>query len=319
MKTMSGVMNRRRERRRNSRYAAAILQEEQAAKLQMIGAYLRQIREQQALSLEQVEQQTKIQARLLRAIESGQLDQLPEPVFIQGYIKLFAQTLGLDGAAFAGTFPTDAPTQILPRSRGKSWLRFQFRPIHLYCLYACLIFAAVNGLSYVVGDPSLPDVIEVAKTEQQPSLMSGQSSSAGAARLRPEATNAGGNPAGQAIAGSSQLPSQLQPLVATALSGGSPQPLQVVIQLKEQSWLRIEADGQTLFEGVMTEGTEKVWGAEKAITLRAGNAGGVLVAVNNGQPKPMGEPGAVEEMTIAANPATTLLPNGINPSMPASR
>jgi cytoskeletal protein RodZ len=317
---MSGVINRRQERRRNSRYAAATLQEEQAAKLQMIGAYLRQVREQQAISLEQVEQQTKIQARLLRAIEIGQLDQLPEPVFIQGYIKLFAQVLGLDGSAFAATFPTDAPTQtLLRRSREKSWLRFQLRPIHLYCLYACLIFAAVNGLSYVVGDPSLPDVIEVTKTEQQPLWMSEQSSGAVAARLRPEVANTVTSPTGQGIVDSSQLSSQLQPLVATALSGASPRPLQVAIQLKEQSWLRIEADGQTLFEGVLTEGTEKVWGAEKTMTLRVGNAGGVLVAVNDGQPKPMGEPGAVEEMTIAANPAITPLPNRINTSLPASR
>jgi len=305
---MSSVINKRRERRRDRRNRPeALLQNEQVVKLQAIGAYLRQARQQQSLSLEQVEVLTKIQPRLLSAIEDGRLDQLPEPVFVQGYIKLFAQALGLDGTSFAATFPTDTAIKPLRQSQWRTSFKMQLRPIHLYCLYACLIFAAVNGLSYLLGDPSLPEVIEVAVADpQQPPLPANSSAAVNSTTTQaqisttnsPMTTNNAQQTTQPSLRSLEQLTAQLP--FPTVFGTDTSKPLQVGIKLKEQSWLRIEADGKTLFEGVLTEGTEKAWSADKTVTLRAGNAGGVLVAVNNSDFKPMGDPGAVEEKTIAS-------------------
>jgi len=304
---MSRGINKRRERRRSRRRPESLLQDEQVVKLQAIGAYLRQAREQQSLSLEQVETLTKIQPRLLSAIEDGKLDQLPEPVFVQGYIKLFAQALGLDGSAFAAAFPTDVSMQLPTLTHWRSLPKLQLRPVHLYCLYACLIFAAVNGLSYLLGDPSLPKVIEVTSLPAQ--------SDDRVAKVV-NADRATDSPARQATVASlrslDQLTAQLP--FSNAIAADASKPLQVGIRLQEQSWLRVEADGKTLFEGVLAEGTEQAWSADKTLIVRAGNAGGVLVAINNGQSKPMGEPGAVEEMTIAANTSTNQPSTGLLPA-----
>ncbi len=310
VKHMNDVINKRREKRRSRRRSEACLQEEeQALKLQAIGAYLRQTREQQSLSLEQVEALTKIQPRLLSAIENGKLDQLPEPVFVQGYIKLFAQALGLDGAAFAAAFPTDPFVQVPKSTKWRSLSKMQLRPIHLYGLYACLILAAVNGLSYLIGDPSLPDVIEI--TSLPANSENAMATVAVVSSPSPKAPESVRQAPANSLRSLEQLTAQLQ--FSTVVGPDASKPLQVGVKLKEQSWLRIEADGTTLFEGVLTEGTEKAWSADKTVTLRAGNAGGVLVAVNNNEPKLMGEPGAVEEVTIAANasinrPAVPVVP-----------
>jgi len=78
---------------------------EQADKVVELGTQLRQSREEQSLSLKAISGKTKIQLRLLEAIEAGELDQLPPPVYTQGFIRRFAEALGLNGPEFASAFP----------------------------------------------------------------------------------------------------------------------------------------------------------------------------------------------------------------------
>ena len=42
---------------------------------------------------------------MLQAIEQGKLDDLPEPVYIKGLIRQFADALGFNGVDFASSFP----------------------------------------------------------------------------------------------------------------------------------------------------------------------------------------------------------------------
>ena len=82
------------------------IHQEQIDKLKDIGSRLRQFRQAQSLSLEDVASKTRVQARLLKAIEEGRIDILPEPVYVQGFIKRFADAIGLDGENLANEYPT---------------------------------------------------------------------------------------------------------------------------------------------------------------------------------------------------------------------
>jgi cytoskeletal protein RodZ len=97
---------------------------------------------------------------------------------------------------------------------------------------------------------------------------------------------------------------KLQPTKAAEITRRSQdgKPVQVGVTLKAQSWIRIVADGKTEFEGVLPEGTQRTWVADKTLIVRAGNAGGVLVEFNNESAKQMGAPGEVQELTFAAAP-----------------
>src|ERR687889_1964298 len=66
-----------------------------------IGRILRQAREKRGLSLQQVEEATKIRARYLRDLENENFDVLPA-VYVLGSLKTYAEHLGLDGAAMTG-------------------------------------------------------------------------------------------------------------------------------------------------------------------------------------------------------------------------
>jgi cytoskeletal protein RodZ len=82
----------------------------QGERLREIGAYLNQVRHEQGITLDTIAQQTFIQAYQLRAIEAGEIHSLPEPVYIQGFIKKYAIALGLNGKDLAASFPVDRPT-----------------------------------------------------------------------------------------------------------------------------------------------------------------------------------------------------------------
>ncbi|HEY9650867.1 MAG TPA: DUF4115 domain-containing protein, partial [Coleofasciculaceae cyanobacterium] len=72
-------------------------------------------------------------------------------------------------------------------------------------------------------------------------------------------------------------------------------PLEVTASLKEESWLRVVADGKTLFEGILTKGDRQTWTAKNELMIRAGNAGAVSVSLNQGEAKLLGIRGAVAE------------------------
>jgi cytoskeletal protein RodZ len=260
--------------------------QQQAQRLAEIGDYLRQVREANFMTIEQMATKTLIQARLLNAIETGNLRLLPEPVYIRGFIKRYAQLLGLDGAEIADAFPVDTGIQAVQPS-WKDSPAAQLRPLHLWVAYVLLIIAAVSGLSYLISRSAS---WVTAQPDVKPSPLAAVSPS------RPAASSKSSPPSSP-----------------TAVTSPSPttssQPVRIDVTLTAQSWLRVEVDGKTDYEGVLLEGTQRTWTASKALTVRAGNAGGVMVAYNNGQAKAMGEPGTVKEISFPPSQDAASLPS----------
>lgn len=75
------------------------------------------------------------------------------------------------------------------------------------------------------------------------------------------------------------------------------EPVQIDIQAKDSSWIKIVVDGQIEFEGMLPQGSHRTLLANQNLTLKAGNAGGVLVAFNNEQAQTLGRNGERGEMT----------------------
>lgn len=60
------------------------------------GSYLKHERELRGVPLEEISGATKIHIRYLKALEENSFDQLPGEVFIKGYIRSYANTIGSD-------------------------------------------------------------------------------------------------------------------------------------------------------------------------------------------------------------------------------
>lgn len=254
-------------------------------KLAEIGAELRQYREQQSISLDKVAVVTMIRRNLLQAIEEGQLDQLPEPVYTQGLIKRYAEAMGLDGTQFAGFFPIKPP----PRSSAKlSWQNWpQLRPIHLYFFYTFLIICSVNGLSQLMGSSGTAK--NSAGTEELALDRQEQ------ARLVAEASIASKNQKADSYAAVEAA------RTGQSLDKSSNKPVMVSVTFKADSWIQVEVDDKIEFEGILPIGTVRTWQADRKLVVIAGNAGGVMIAVNNGQSEQLGELGVPKEVVFKAD------------------
>jgi flagellar biosynthesis protein FlhG len=60
------------------------------------GKTLRQIRERMGIDLEIIAQETKINLKTLKSIEDEALEKLPALVYLKGFLRGYAQSLGLD-------------------------------------------------------------------------------------------------------------------------------------------------------------------------------------------------------------------------------
>lgn len=270
---------------------ASKLAQEQQERLSEIGVYLRQLREQHLLSLDDVATRTWIRVGLLRAIEEGQMQRLPEPVYIKGFIKRYAEALGQDGETFADAFPIQTV-----RPSPSFWRlspAIPLRPLHLYFAYVALIVAAVSGLSYAMDRSAT-----ITSRQPSPSIPPTQASTPTADQ--PVSTT------DSAIAEDTR----------TAQAAVSDKSVRVKVTLTDQSWIRVEVDGQTDFEGILAEGTQRTWTGDQQVVLRAGNAGGVRVVHNEGEEKQMGALGAVEEVIFSSDePPSTSTASALTTSL----
>src|SRR4051812_24060849 len=62
-----------------------------------IGASLREARLRQRIDISEIESETKIRAKYLRALENEEWDLLPGPTYVKSFLRTYAEALGLDG------------------------------------------------------------------------------------------------------------------------------------------------------------------------------------------------------------------------------
>jgi cytoskeleton protein RodZ len=84
-----------------------------------IGSSLREARTRQGLELAQVERDTKIRARYLAALEGDNFEALPGPAYARGFLRTYADYLGLEGQRFVDEYysrfaPSDDASAVAP-------------------------------------------------------------------------------------------------------------------------------------------------------------------------------------------------------------
>jgi hypothetical protein len=69
-----------------------------------IGNSLREARLRKELDFPELEQGTKIRAKYLRALEDETFDSLPGPTYVKGFLRTYADYLGLDGQLYVDEY-----------------------------------------------------------------------------------------------------------------------------------------------------------------------------------------------------------------------
>src|SRR5918998_4581229 len=69
-----------------------------------IGNSLREARLRQGLDFPEIEQATKVRPKYLRALEDEQFDILPGQTYVKGFLRTYAEYLGLDGQLYVDEY-----------------------------------------------------------------------------------------------------------------------------------------------------------------------------------------------------------------------
>jgi cytoskeleton protein RodZ len=150
--------------------AKAVQQREEC--LRELGRELRKGRQIRSLSLQQLHSQTLVPLHHIEAIENGEIEKLPQDIYVRGFIRRLGDALGLDGSAMANALPKPAPSPIpsmyLSVSDSESAEGFQMRPMHLYIGYTALMAGAVGGLGWLSQQPLMPGAQAVPQTQVTP-------------------------------------------------------------------------------------------------------------------------------------------------------
>jgi len=286
----------------------------QVEQLQRIGGYLQQVRQDQGLSLESIANATFIRLPLLQAIESGRHQDLPQAIFIQGFIRRYADSLGLDGRTLSQEFPVHAPplplssdllTEVNDRSFADNPSGDQENP---------------TTAPLKVQEPAPADqILSNERTQPRPRVkLEGAVKSPRRSRsaFLPWVLALGGlalagvgltavlrstpRPAPPQLSEAPKPPSSTPAAVPAPTQPPTAQsaPVMVKVSLSDRSWLSITADGKSLYEGVATKGYQKTWSAQKNLVIQTGNAGAVSLAVNGDAPVVAGPAGAVKTFTL---------------------
>ncbi len=260
-----------------------------------IGDRLSELRQQQHLSIDEIAAKTQIQPRMVQAIESGQIELLPESVYVKGMVKRYGNSVGIDGAALAQELPNwdrgdmdsarstvlqttgfNSTTGIQQKTTGlKTASGSRFKPLHVYLAYTLAIVGIGWGVSQLI------------------------TSSQGANRSR-----------------LSEQPSAVVPAKIAPAAPPKPAPLpnvNVAIEVKSPAWAQIGIDGVTRFTGNLQVGTKLNLVATKQVTVNTDNGGGLLFARDNEQPQALGKLGEKQSITLkfgkgAAVPNPTIVP-----------
>jgi cytoskeletal protein RodZ len=263
-----------------------------------LGARLRQAREGQGLSLAQAAVDTRILQQSLIALEEGAYQRLPGDVVIRGFIRNYAQYLGMPADELIELYrrergATDkiriVPATTPPRSRSYVLPSF-FGVFFVTVALVGLAYVALNAIGRI-GSGGVAEVAApvpsatVPPPSPLPSPTPGAAAQIGSAPTSRPLVAATARPGSQAAGGAA--------LTVTPTSIAA---VPIVVELRiaslrgdESSWVRVQSDGNTIYEGVMRSGQRQVFEAQRRILIRAGNPPAVMVTVNGLEQGPLGQ------------------------------
>jgi cytoskeleton protein RodZ len=241
-----------------------------------LGEELRAAREARNLSLSDVSERLHIRTVYLQSLEEEDWAAIAAPVYVRGFLRTYARFLGLDPEAVVARFNEAVPVQ-----QGST---AQVR----------LVGAARRGPSpWLWLAAAVAVVLLVYVGYNYYELQQEQA----ATTVRPAAEPQTARTAPLPGAGASRRLAAVPPAAHSTSATGEAGRKVLALKLVQRSWLRIAVDGQVPMEGIYPAGTERVFHG-KSVTVRAGNAAGVDVAVNGRDLGTLGAPGDVVERTF---------------------
>lgn len=231
--------------------------------MESIGQKLKQARLEKGISLEEAHKKTKINLRILNAIEEDRLVNF-NPVYIKGFLKIYCKFLGVDSPGGLPDYkgPAGAAPSLL-RQEEKRDSFFKASPLRSASLrinpekIKAAVIAVLIIVFIWVALFGLGRVISLRRHK--------------ALSRKPRAAVV--NPAPKAEKKVEKIKIDAEaPAVFSVLRLG--------IRTREDCWVQLKLDGKIIFQNILKKGRSESWQAKEKIELSLGNAAGVDLEVN---------------------------------------
>lgn len=247
-----------------------------------IGAELRAAREAKGLSLATLAQRTRVQKRILEAIESNDLSAIPPKPFGRGFVRSYAQEVDLDPSNTVHHYFAQFPASVPPVAHEAENTRvaapsFEW-PSHWAGFGTALAIILLLVAAAVLREPS-----GESRSEQGAVGTSGEAP-------KPVAT--------ASVAASAPAPA-LAPVPAARSSAA---PVRLAFTVTRPCWVTAHVDGQRVIYKIVAPGESPSLDAQREIEVRFGDAGAVQATINGRQSGPLGADGAIRDLHLTPTP-----------------
>ena len=237
-----------------------------------VGLELRQARERCGISLQQLSQSTKITPRILQALERGDADAFPAPVYTRGFVRSYAREVGLPEDEFVRRYMAQleppVPEEVIPPRVEPGPVPTALR-ISIRGEAARALLASVTRGPIAVGSAVAVVAIVVFALR--------------APQQTPSPAHAPVAAAGLAGAAAEGVP------VATT-GAMAHHGLHIEIAPTAACWVRATVEGQRMFAVLMKAGERRSMDVSSEIDLRLGDAAACAMTIN-GTAARVGAPG----------------------------
>ncbi|MCA1689166.1 MAG: helix-turn-helix domain-containing protein [Actinobacteria bacterium] len=158
-----------------------------------IGAMLREARMRAHIDISEIESETKIRAKYLRALENEEWDLLPGPTFVKSFLRTYAEALGLDAKLIVEEFklrherPSEFDLQPIRATGAGRERRPKPRPaVPRWAIGLVLVLALVAALYALGNRNNTPTATPPARTPAASALGSGAKRHPATATTRPK-------------------------------------------------------------------------------------------------------------------------------------
>ena len=284
-----------------------------------IGARLRHQREQLGLTLEDVEQNTHLRMRYLKALESGRLEDLPSPVQGRGMLSNYVVFLGMDSDEFLLRFAeglqadlTDRRTAANQPAVGKAGTASSYKSSRRRRFLAPDFLFGFVTVVFLVGFVVWAALrVSAAQSGQEPTLTAPSVADVLAqGTITPTASEPGVVTPGTAAAGTALTPQNGEPIATQTLAVVVGEPVDTleptstlpvansgVIQLylvaRQRAWVRVIVDGEVMQEGRVVPGSPYLFTGKERLELLTGNGAALQIFLNRQDLGPLGISGEV--------------------------
>jgi len=220
---------------------------------------------------------------MLQAIEDDRLDKLPQGQFVRGFVREYARFLALDEQKILNELSFHAPPPtVIDDTVGERGRRVSNR-LASRLINGTLATVMLAGVSVLILSPrfSQKEATPILPAVDAPSSPGSNTQSNGA----PTALHA--SPGTLTSGVSSVIPS-------ASVIPQPPQPLQLTLTATEDCWIGLDVGGDRVENRILKKGESFSITARQNASLAVGNAGGLLVAIDSGPPRPLGNRGEVK-------------------------